>query len=280
MTDPAEIAAPSVDDAPDEPWAGDRTEGPAVEDDAAVGEQDEPDEPDEPDDVASAPVVVARGLGLRLRTGWVFRHVDLDVDPGESVELVGSGGTGRSMLLLALVGRARFTAGSLRVLGAELSHARAGAGAARSVRARTSVARVLPQVEPQEWLTVGESARERSRWERGRPTDGNGAPLAFDEAARLVGLDAPRSTMVEHLGRLDQVRLALALALLAPHEVLVVDDLDRGLRADELRAAGETLAAIAATGVAVLATTSRESGSATRVVELPRTPAEHVRDAS
>ena len=89
------------------------------------------------------PVLTARGLGLRTRRGWVFRDVDLDVEPGELVALTGPSGSGRTSLLLALAGHFRTTAGTRRLAG------RAGIG-------------LVPRInEPEPGLTAAEQVRER-----------------------------------------------------------------------------------------------------------------------
>src|SRR5256885_10204398 len=88
-------------------------------------------------------VLTAQGLGLRTRRGWVFRDVDLTVEPGELVTLTGPAGSGRTSLLLALAGHFRTTAGTRRLAG------RAGIG-------------LVPRInEPEPGLTAAEHVRER-----------------------------------------------------------------------------------------------------------------------
>jgi len=234
----------------------DESERPAEPDDGTVVASD--DEPPHALPEPPAPMVDARGIGLRLRSGWVFRHMDVRATAGESVELVGSGGTGRSMLLLALVGRARHSDGVLDVLGTSLQPGRRGAAQARAVRRRTSVARIGPAIELDEQLTVAQSVSDRRRWD--------GAVTTFEEAAALVGLGVAGATRVEHLTAVDRTLLAVALALMAPHEVLVLDDADVGLSSDEHLRVGEALADVAATGVAVLSSAARPSGAARAAV--------------
>src|SRR5256886_14891566 len=88
-------------------------------------------------------VATAQGLGLRTRRGWVFRDVDLAVEPGELVALTGPAGSGRTSLLLALAGHFRTTEGTRRLDG------RAGLGLVPGIH------------EPESGLTVGELVRER-----------------------------------------------------------------------------------------------------------------------
>jgi ABC-2 type transport system ATP-binding protein len=63
------------------------------------------------------PVVVARGLARAYAGRTVLDGVDLDVDGGEVVGLVGPNGGGKSTLLLLLAGLVRPTAGTVLVDG-------------------------------------------------------------------------------------------------------------------------------------------------------------------
>ena len=88
-------------------------------------------------------VLVAEGLGLRTRRGWVFRDVDLAVRSGDLVALTGPAGSGRTSLLLALAGHFRTSAGTRRLRG------RAGIGLVPAIN------------EPEPGLTTAEHLRER-----------------------------------------------------------------------------------------------------------------------
>jgi energy-coupling factor transport system ATP-binding protein len=72
---------------------------------------------------ASAPIVDLRGLRARYsrRGPEVLRGVDLRVDAGEVVAVMGANGSGKSTLLFALLGELRPSAGAGTVLGEDLS---------------------------------------------------------------------------------------------------------------------------------------------------------------
>src|SRR3954471_14857339 len=88
-------------------------------------------------------VLVARGAGVRKGRRWLFRDLDVTVEPGELVAIAGPPGSGRTTVLLALVRRFRLSAGRGAISGtASLAH--------------------VPDVEiPEPVFTVAEHIRER-----------------------------------------------------------------------------------------------------------------------
>ncbi|UFU04646.1 metal ABC transporter ATP-binding protein [Ruania suaedae] len=73
----------------------------------------------------STPVIEAAGLDVDYGRGRVLRGVDLQVDAGETVALLGANGSGKSTLMRALLGMAPVTAGSAALFGAPLRRAAA-----------------------------------------------------------------------------------------------------------------------------------------------------------
>src|ERR1700755_2135701 len=87
-------------------------------------------------------VLMARGVGVRQRRRWLFRDLDVTVEPGEVVAIIGPPGSGRTTALLSLAGRFRLGAGSVAVSRTALGH--------------------VPEVEaPEPVFTVAEHVRER-----------------------------------------------------------------------------------------------------------------------
>lgn len=183
------------------------------------------------------PVLVARGVTLATRHGRVFEGIDVSLPRGGLLSVHGPAGSGRTMLLLALCGRARVSSGELAV---------AGRTDGPGLRRRAALAPTGGAVALEPELTVG--AHERERLLLGP------APRSLDDTAALVGLALDRSTHVADLPRVEAVLLAVALAALGEPDLVAADDVDHGLGADDLERVGAALRALADAGTALVTT--------------------------
>ena len=206
-----------------------------------------------PDRVTAPPAVVeAAHLGLVGLEGPVFTDVSLSVPPGRLTVLVGRGGSGRSSLLLALCGRMRGCTGVVRrqdrpvLTGRDL----------RALRRATSVARISTFVVPEARLTVAQSIVERALLDGVRPA---AAERAFAAAEDLLEVHLDRNTLTERLTPYEQTVLAVALALVRPAELVVLDDIDADLDTHDQRRLLDALVRVAAAGPAVLVTTTESA---------------------
>ncbi len=178
-------------------------------------------------------LIRAEQLGLRTRRGWVFRDVELSMTAGSVTTIAGPAGSGRSMLLLTLAGRANPTTGRLVVAGQEQRPA---------IRQLVAVARVTAAVELEPEMHVVDHIREAEllghrdyRW-----------------AAGVVGLDVDPTAVVAEFATDDAVLLAVALALAGRPRALVVDDVDIAATPAQQR---RIWTALRAAGTTVIATT-------------------------
>jgi ABC-2 type transport system ATP-binding protein len=176
-------------------------------------------------------VLRASGLGLRA----VFTDLTLEVPAGAVVALCGPAGSGRSMALLALAGRAATTEGELLVGGATRS---------AEIRRLVAVARIGGAVELEPDLTAGDHIRERTLLGGVSDRDPGGLLGPFRDVA---------GTPVRDLSRLDVLLLSVALAAMDDPAVLVVDDVDLGLDDADRARAWTALLRVAADGPAVVA---------------------------
>jgi ABC-type nitrate/sulfonate/bicarbonate transport system ATPase subunit len=171
-------------------------------------------------------VLTARGAGVRHRRRWLFRDLDVTVEAGELVAVVGPPGSGRTTLLLALANRFRLSAGKVTLSG-------------------TAVLGYVPDVEgPEPVFTVAEHVRERLALLGRHRSEAAGIPLhGLDPAARGRDL-TPYQKQV----------LGLVLAGLSRPEVVALDGLDAGLDTAEQAGLWRLLAEFTAAGTAVLVT--------------------------
>jgi ABC-2 type transport system ATP-binding protein len=210
---------------------------------------------EQPEQPSPVPVVEAQHLGLVGLEGPVFTDVSLAVSPNRLTVLVGPSGSGRSSLLLALCGRMRGCTGSVRWQGRPVRSGRD----LRALRRATSVARLSTFVAPEARLTVAESVVEHALLDGVRPA---AAERAFAAAEDLLQVHLDRATLAERLTAYERSVLAVALALVRPSDLVVLDDLDADLDLADQRRLTDALGRVAAGGpaaCAVLASTTEPS---------------------
>jgi len=182
--------------------------------------------------------------GLRVRYGAVeaVRGLSLEVNPGEIVGLIGPNGAGKSSTLHAIMGAAPVVGGDVRLGGVSLLR-----------RSSENVARAGIALVPEGRrifgeLTVDENLRLGLAASRG---GANGS--ALDQAFELFPMlrDFRRRPAGAISGG-QQQQLAIARALVAEPDVLLLDEPSLGLAPRIVDLVFETLAAIRERGLAVL----------------------------
>lgn len=222
----------------------------------------DPSEPAEPTEAADPtpptpepppiPVAELSRLALSHHGRPVFGPVTATIPAGELVVVHGAAGSGRSSLLLALVGRMRGITGGLTVGGIDaVAHP-------RRVRPLTSVARIGNFVTLEGELTVAESVTERCLIDAIPVRDGMARLDALLETAGVpprlraaLGSD----TRIGQLPALDAALLSVILAMLRPARLVVVDDCDHDLDTVQQGQLWATLRHLAATGTTIVAST-------------------------
>lgn len=179
------------------------------------------------------------GLGVELGGAPVLREVDLMVTAGEVVAVVGPNGVGKSTLLRCIAGLQAPGCGEIGVLGAPPKDA---AAFWRDV--------VLVGDEPSWYpgLTVQEHL------ELMRAVHGS-ARLEVDAALETFGLAERRDQVPLTLSTGQRQRLSLAMALLRPSRLLLLDEPERGLDARFRERLAALLSGYAADGGAVVMAT-------------------------
>ena len=155
------------------------------------------------------------GLAKRYADSVVFSGVDLRVDRGEFVAVIGESGVGKSTLLNCIAALDRIDAGSVRIDGIDIASLDE-AGQAHLRRARLGFVFQAFHVLPH--LNVGHNVGLPLLLQR-RPD-----PTRVTAVLAAVGLDGFADRLPQTLsgGQLQRVAIALALALRA--EVLLADE--------------------------------------------------------
>jgi len=191
----------------------------------------------------SVPLLAVEGLEVRHGAVTAVHGLSLEVDRGEIVGLIGPNGAGKSSTLHAIMGAVGAAAGDVRVRGESVVGKRPEAVARKGVALVPEGRRIFADLTVDENLKLGLAGR--------RTRDG-----ADDDLARVYELfQAVEESVKRKAGTLSggqQQQLAIARALVADPEVLLLDEPSLGLAPRMVDVVFETLAAIRDRGLAVL----------------------------
>lgn len=165
---------------------------------------------------APVPVIEAKDVAVVLGGFTIFANLDLTVQQGEIVSILGDIGTGKSTLLRVLAGEVEIAAGSLSVLGHTVADDEAY---------RRDV--VLAAGEP--YWVKGETVAayvERMRAAREPIDEEWPSPAEMLDAFEILGR-GPTEPLTLSQGL--RQRLSLAGALSRPSRLLLIDDPEFGL---------------------------------------------------
>jgi ABC-type multidrug transport system ATPase subunit len=208
--------------------------------------------PSVPEEALRPAAVRAAALQLDGKRGRIYGPVDLDIAPGTVTLVTGRSGSGKTSLLLTLVGRMRPNRGAdLVVLGRRLP------GRAVGVQRRSAAVGIHGLDDLDEEVTVAAAVREREAWLAPwyrivrTPDDERVAEVCAGVFGRN---ELPRAGQLVHeLDEAANLQLRLALALLSDPQLVVVDDIDALRDTDSRRLVWESLRTLSERGVTVIA---------------------------
>jgi len=171
------------------------------------------------------------------------KGIDLAVEAGEMVCLIGANGAGKSTTLRAITGLVRAAAGSIRYDGADISSLRVHEIARRGLAMVPEGRGVFPQLTIEENLAMGAYAR----------TDKAGIRTDLAHAFALFPRLAERRRQTAGtLSGGEQQMLAIARALMSRPKLLLLDEPSMGLAPLMVERIFEVIREIAAEGVTML----------------------------
>ena len=169
------------------------------------------------------------GLGKRFGGFVALEAVDLSIEAGERVGLIGPNGSGNSTFVNCLSGTLRNETGQVRFDGHMLN------GLAAHRRTRLGLARSFQLPRPFPSLTVGENLRIPIEYVV--HTRGIGrldVPARCEELLELVGLAGRADDLPAGLTQVEMRKLELARAMAAEPKLLIADEAMAGLSHQEV----------------------------------------------
>ncbi len=189
----------------------------------------------------SGPILALSGVSVSRGGAPAVREVDLELQAGETVALLGANGAGKSTLLGAVMGLVPVSAGTIRFDGQPLGRLPADARARLGIGYVPEGRRVFPGLTVRENLDV---AGPISAGERRRRRDA--------VYALFPQLAENRARAGWRLSGGQQQMLAIGRALMAEPRLLLLDEPSLGLAPKLAREVFTALAAIAGRGGAIL----------------------------
>jgi ABC-type branched-subunit amino acid transport system ATPase component len=172
----------------------------------------------------------------------VLHHVDLHVNPGEVVSLLGANGAGKSTLLKTIMGTVPVIQGFVRLDGVGVAgwapHKRVAAGIGFSPEGR----RVFANLSVEENLLMGAAALPRSRKREGLDYVHQLFPVLSERSRQKAGT----------LSGGEQQMVAIARAMMPQPRLLLVEEPSQGLAPVVVDGVYAALTEIAARGTGVL----------------------------
>ncbi|NKB26188.1 MAG: ATP-binding cassette domain-containing protein [Rhodobacteraceae bacterium] len=163
--------------------------------------------------------------GVRASYGAleVLKGIDLTVEKGGILSLVGPSGSGKSTVLRALMGLTPITGGHVEIAGERMDYS-----SARAVReARDRMAIVFQQYNLFQNMTVGQNVTLAPTKIKRRPKDEVEAQAR--RLLTLVGLGDRYNSYPDKLSGGQQQRVALARALALDPQILLLDEVTSAL---------------------------------------------------
>jgi len=188
------------------------------------------------------PLLEVRDLRAGYGDGDVLRGVDLDVEAGEIVAVLGSNGVGKSTLNRTISGIVPIRTGTIRFDGAAIEHEKPAAIVQRGVIHVPEGRRIFPNLSVRENLDLGSYRRAGERRTTNRERVFAIFPRLRERSNQRAGT----------LSGGEQQMLAIGRGLMAEPRLLILDEPSLGLSPVLVQELFALITRIHADGVAIL----------------------------
>jgi ribose transport system ATP-binding protein len=188
-------------------------------------------------------LLVVRNVSKQFGGTLALSDVDMSLRAGEILALLGENGAGKSTLIKVLAGVHALDKGSVYYRGADVTNA----------LRRLPIAFIHQDLGLIEWMTVAENICLTLGFPRRfGMIDREAARRRAAEALERLGADIDPDVRIQSLTRTEKSLVAIARALAASAEVLVLDEPTASLPADEVARLFVALRRLRARGVAMI----------------------------
>jgi phospholipid/cholesterol/gamma-HCH transport system ATP-binding protein len=172
---------------------------------------------------AASPALVLRGLHKSFEAQKVLNGIDLTVNSGKTLAVLGRSGTGKSVLLKLIIGLQKPDSGSIRVHGQEVTSS--DVDAVNDIR--KTMGFLFQHAALYDSLTVEENVAFPIRRHTRMTTSERGDRIK--ELLASVGMEGELKKMPSYLSGGMQKRVGLARALALEPSILLLDEPTAGL---------------------------------------------------
>ena len=184
-----------------------------------------------------------RGVFKSFGGTEALADVGMTLNAGEILALLGENGAGKSTLIKILAGVYTLDAGAIRFRGVDVAHA----------LRRLPIAFIHQDLGLIDWMTVAENICMTLGFPRRLGLiDQDAARRRAARALDALGADIDPDTRIQNLSRTEKSLVAIARALAAEPEILVLDEPTASLPADEVSRLFSALRRLRARGVAMI----------------------------
>jgi ribose transport system ATP-binding protein len=188
-------------------------------------------------------LLVVRGVSKHFGGTQALREVGMSLKAGEILALLGENGAGKSTLIKILAGVYALDKGSVVLHGVDVTH---------SLR-RLPIAFIHQDLGLIDWMTVAENICMTLGFPRRHGLiDWSAARRRAAATLEVLGADIDPEIRIQSLSRTEKSLVAIARALAAEAEILVLDEPTASLPADEVTRLFSALRRLRSHGVAMI----------------------------